>query len=514
MLRRLIRIFSVRYSYVVCFIPILYFWIFHNDPFFGDAISTTARAALHFTDLHLTTIFYPLQNDPGHPTLFPFLLASLWLICGKSLWIAHLLILIFAVTALLGVRKLLIDSLYLSGQSKFQKEITATIGVILVAVSPFFVAQNAQILTQLPLTTLFIWAYFALDRENKILFGVLSSLMLLIHLQGIFLLTVLMCYLFFKNILSEITSSPPSGRILKWNIFCLKLGKNMISYFLPAVVVLCIWLSLHYSNSGWWISSPDYSAHRTFASPKQLVYNMAIVIWRLLDFGYFGIYLMLIFGLYIFFKKRKNIFIEHLIKKNYPQHLFIFFLLIIIMSGCISFFLTNSIAHRYFLPVQIFTIILSVELWSKIFQQGDLIMYRLNTHRLQLYIGFFIICGLLICGNFWYYPHQWLPKCIGDGNIVYRDIHPILTSVKRDFPSAVFYSYAPLANPVYHQYLRNDIPVPEIKRLYEANIDTCKYILLSNCVCEFTNEEKIKLEMSWKSKNYILNGIWLKAYYK
>ncbi len=75
-----------------------------NDPFFGDSISTVARAATHIYDSHLQTPWYLPADDPGHPTLFPYLLAVAWTIFGKKLIIGHIFTLVFAVLLLYRLR--------------------------------------------------------------------------------------------------------------------------------------------------------------------------------------------------------------------------------------------------------------------------------------------------------------------------------------------------------------------------------------------------------------------------
>src|SRR5574343_30869 len=84
-------IFSDKYfRFVLIFICSFLFIAVKNDPFFGDSISSTSRLANHIYDNHLLTIFYPVNADPAHPTLYSWILAGIWKIFGRTLYVAHL----------------------------------------------------------------------------------------------------------------------------------------------------------------------------------------------------------------------------------------------------------------------------------------------------------------------------------------------------------------------------------------------------------------------------------------
>ena len=85
------KIFSTKY-FLGLFTGFLcgIFFEFNTIPFFGDAISSTSRVVQNIFDHNLFTIFYPIESDPGHPTLYPWLMAACWKIFGRTLLVSHL----------------------------------------------------------------------------------------------------------------------------------------------------------------------------------------------------------------------------------------------------------------------------------------------------------------------------------------------------------------------------------------------------------------------------------------
>lgn len=438
-------------------LPLLYFLICHHDPIHGDGISTVARASVHIYENGWDSFFYPAQQDPGHPTLFPYLLSGLWHIWGNpSLAISHAWNILFTIGILLQVIRL-------------SRSNSSFVTVFLVGISPLFVAQSMMVLTHLALTFFFLGSWKAYHREKYLQTGIWACLMVITHLEGMFLLTAI-AFVFVMDLIIE-------NKRLTRQFF-----KNGLQIFVLPVICFGIWLVAHYQHTGWWVSAPEYAAHRSLASFTQLFYNFALIGWRLTDYGYF------IFFLGIGFILWNNRFrFTALLREDAELRRLL--ILILTLTILIAIFLSGSIAHRYFLPVQVLAITYF----------GEKVVNLMN--RKGIVLTLFIPIVVLGVGNFFYYPF----KCIGDANIVYRNYFVLEQEIRTCYPNIVWGTYAPLSNPSVHRYLDKNTGL-KTYRLYEARFDTCRYILSSNLTCEFTASQKDSLRLYWKKLDTLAKG--------
>jgi hypothetical protein len=438
--------------------------ICYSDPIHGDGISTVARASIHIYESGWKCFFYPIKQDPGHPTLYPYLLAGLWRFFDKpNLAICHFWNVLFAIGTLVQLKKI----------CKPQNSLAT---IFLVGISPLFVAQTMMVLTHLALTFFFLGCWQAYRRKKFLHAGFWGSLMVLTHLEGMFLLLAL-AFVFLTDWIIE-----------KKNFTFHFLKQAFIFFALP---ILCfgIWLIAHYRHTGWWLSAPEYATHRSLATFGQLSYNFAIIAWRLIDYGYVVFYI----GLgWVIWKNRRRLLALIYNDPELRQILTIIATLTILTAV----FLSNSIAHRYFLPVQVLIIVYF----------GEKILNLI--HRKGIIITLIIPTIFLGIGNFFYYPF----KCIGDANIVYRNYFQLENEIKLRHPQMIWGTYAPLSNPSIHRYLDTQTGL-KTYRLYEARFDTCKHILYSNLTCEFTPSQRDSLRLHWKkidslAKNGIRVELW------
>jgi hypothetical protein len=438
-------------------LPLLYFLLCRNDPIHGDGISTVARASFHMYEMGWDHFFYPVKQDPGHPTLYPYLLAGLWRLWGgPNLVLAHFWNVLFGIGVLLQIKRLCRTN-------------NSFVTVILVGISPLFVAQSMMVLTHLALTFFFLGCWEAFRRKKYLQTGIWASLMVLTHLEGVFLLMAL-AWVYLTDWLTE-------NKRISYLFF-----KNGILIFALPSLCLGVWLIAHYIHTGWWVSAPEYAAHRSLASFGGLVYNFALIAWRLVDYGY-GIFYIGFIG--ILWNKRGQV-VHYLRNDSESRRLLI---LILILSLLIAVFLSGSIAHRYFLPVQLLVIVYFGEKVVRL------------SHRKGIILTLIVPMIALGIGNFFYYPF----KCIGDANIVYRNYFALEKEIHARYPNIAWGTYAPLSNPSIHRYLDAHTGL-KTYRLYEARFDTCKHILSSNLTCEFTASQKDSLIRYWNRLDILERG--------
>jgi hypothetical protein len=439
---------------IIATFQLVLFLVIKNDPFHGDAVTSTARATLHIYNNDLKTIWYPPSFDPGHPTLFPYLLAILWTIFGKSLLISHLFILIISFFILLVTRKIALH---------YCHETKANIATLLAGSYAIFVAQEALLLNT-PLFYLFVLlAFYNLLKQHKTGFVISTVLMELTHLQANFFLLafgIIYCYQTFKN---------------KETIA--QFFKNGIILFLPALVTLSVWIYAHHLQFGWAFLSPNYAEHNDVKGLKQFIQSVFLIIWRLVDNGMITVYILII---YLIFKQKLN------------KELFIFSAIILVINSlCMAIFLYNTIGHRYFMISQFMFIILLIEASSK--------------KQFKSVVSLAILS--LIFGNFMYYPG----KVIADTNLQYRNFFSLEKQVKHHFDSIPFYSYAPISASSNIRYLAESKGL-KISSLNDLNFDTIPAILQSNVNAEFSKPQRDYLYKNWYGNSYENGAVYVNVF--
>lgn len=454
------RFFSQKYFFAFLITAQVVLFLFvKDDPFHGDAVTSTARPALHIYEHDLKTIWYPTQHDPGHPTLFPYLLAFLWTVFGKSLWVGHAWVGIISLATLWIFRKLSLQFLTIE---------TANAACLMLALYSIYVSQSALLLNT-PLFFLFaLWGFYALLNNHATAFMLSSMLMVLTHLQANFMLLsffVIHSYLYLKQATGKKTLAD----------FCVK----SLIWFAPALACFAAWSLLHYKHSGWLVMSPNYTEHESLKSPVQFLQSLFIVLWRLLDYGMVVPYTIL-----IWFALKK-----HLHKPLWHMYL----LLLGVTTICMGIFLYNTIGHRYFLLTQLLAILLLFD--------------ALQRHVAKPTLLIVLVCISLLAGNFLFYPG----KNLGDGTLLYRSFFSIEKSIKETYSNLKPNSYAPLSSDSEIRYLQKNKGVDFIP-LNDEHLDDAGVIIQSNINAEFTKTQKEYLEQNWHGNSYEKGAVYVNVF--
>lgn len=451
------------YIVLAAFHLVAFFWVM-DMPFLGDSIPSNLYAADNIYDNNFTTVFNIPTADPGHPTLYPFILALFWSIAGKSLWVTHLL--------QVAVGFLLCSVVYKVAQ-KYLSQKTAQFAALIFAISSLYVAQLTNVSLQLPLTLVAFAAFYFWQQGKRIPYMLMLCAMVLVHLQGAFLLLFLAAndavfFAFEKGFKS----------VLKWA------AKNWWVYTLP-FLVLVGWAVAHQNQFGWAISSPNYL--RETPTLKGIAYNFAIAFWRIIDFGY----LLPLAAVLLYLLKNR--------KKLYPTDSFIkllisYSLLLLLVGGGICILFAYPPIHRYFLPSTVVLILLFAAALQ-------------NMRPLNKKIWAVVASVVLVAGNFMYYPG----KCIGDANIAYAPIYNLEQQIANDFDDSItFYTYAPLSYPSAIRYLDSTKGL-RLKGLYNTSIDSVAFVLQSNMNCEFSFNGLEQLK-GWHGTSYEQGGVYITIY--
>ena len=458
---RKISIFLHRYFLTISVLYFLcLFWVFKNDLFFGDAISSTSRLASTIFDSG--SIFYPEGFDPGHPPTYSILLVLFWALLGKTLAVSHCFGMIWCLILYLGFRK--VCGLYLD-------EKYTNYASILALIHPTFITQNAMMINTAMLMASFIWAVYFLLSKQILRYTLVLIVMTLSHLQGAFFLVGLALADLFLNFTPGIFTS------------IIKFSKTRFVVYLTPFVFFNGWLFLHFTHSGWWLISPDYSDTHQSNTITQVIKGFLYCGWRFSDFG-----MIVPIFIYTLLKFKKH----HFTKIDS-----LFWITFSITTIIMSLVLKNTIAHRYFLSLALlFLLIVVIEI------------SRASKYK-KLFLS--IIFVSLISGSIFYYPG----KTIADANIRYRDYFKCYSLLSSQIQNKIVYSKAPIANDF--KYLKpesssyDNANEPIIKRINETPLDSLPCVVSSNICAEFTPEENRQL-LDWYGRSFENGAVYVNVF--
>lgn len=436
-------------------IALFYFLLSMSLPFWGDSIASVSKAAVRIYEEGLHRPWNYPTADPGHPTLFPWLIALCWTLFGKTLWMAHALI-------ALGVGALL----RLIGQFvQLYDEKWQFAAYALLFVSPLLVSQAVEISLALPLTLAFFAAVRAL-KKGKTLFWVLCMIALsLLHLQGMLLLAALGLY--------DIFRSWPLKKAW-WKRFPL--------YLIP-LCTFALWAWFHYQEFGWALITPNFG-QRGAPDPGAILYNLGIGTWRLLDLGYFILFIPVFFA-----------FLKILLKGRPGDLDRLFLAVFLILCLFIPVIFPYPPNHRYIFPVYLLMVPLFIR-WLQ------------NKSRTFRSVWLSLAFLILLSGNIWYYPG----KCLGDQNLVFLSYADIESEMMEVLPEGTtLYSFAPLNNPSKFTYLTESRKI-RYEDLYEHDFAELDWIVESNVNCEFTSEMRDTLRDQFVPRVFESYGVYVNVW--
>jgi hypothetical protein len=141
-----------------------------------------------------------------------------------------------------------------------------------------------------------------------------------------------------------------------------------------------------YLEKNWIILNPyssSYEHFAQFASFPEILRNIGIAGWRLVDFGRLGIWLVLVFILSTSIRKKT-------FPDEFSRDMFLIALCQFLVFFSIVIFFKNPFGHRYFLPV-IIPVAAAVVCW----------ILKYLKHK---YLIYSIILIFTLSGYFWVYP--------------------------------------------------------------------------------------------------------------
>jgi hypothetical protein len=326
-------------------------------------------------------------------------------------------------------------------------------------------SQVCMVLNTMALTAMFIWAFDAIIRDQRNKFWIFSSCMMLIHLESVFLLAALVGFYWFCH--TSLSKRKVLLQTLKW-------------FALPSFFFLA-WLILHFYHTGWLFRSPQYAEANQTNGFVGFVKSYLLCWWRITDYGLLGAYLFLIYVT---------------IKKGISKEVIGFFVLLLPVQIGISYFLSNTIAHRYFLPLNILAVI---------YATGALV----TSTRLYSNAVYVILLSAFLLGSVFYYPG----KTIGDANLVYRHYFELEEQAMHSLKEQKeIYSYAPIANGNKWKTLSEDT-TGFIRIQSGMKMEELPIVVQSNINAEFTQEQLNDLQHYFYTNSFEKGGVYINVFY-
>ncbi len=446
--------------YVFYLSALILTFLVRNNAFFWDTVQLGSIHGQYYFDNNFSSFFLPENIDSGHPPTFGIYIAFIWKIFGKSLVTSHFAVLPFLLGIIFYLEKL--------GKYFFQNSIFTFAFVLLLLLDPCLAGQAVLVTPDVVVAFFFLMSLHGIFNHKRKLLAIGIIGLCLISMRGIMVAATIFSLDFLNYFF-----------ILKKEIKFKSIFVNTLPYYIGVGLGLSF-LLFHYLETGWM----GYHENSPWAPAFEKVdfhgaiKNIAVLGWRLLDFGRVFLWLVLIFvGLNIFRKKEK-------IDIKTQQLLGLFSTLIFFLTPALIIH-KMLLGHRYLLPI--FLIIDFIAVYF---------IYNYVEKR-KWKIALFTLCFLgLSLGNLWVYPKKisqgWdstlahLPYYqLRNDMIKYIENEKIpFEKIGSAFPNLLSLKYIDLKNDETH--------------FEEKDLERQEYIFYSNVFNDFADEEIDDLEQNWK----------------
>jgi hypothetical protein len=431
-----------------------------NNSFFWDTVQLASMHAWWYYENDFRFFFLPHEMDSGHPPLLGLVLAALWKLSGPSLFYSHLLMLPFV---FLTIRQVLSLCDYL---------FTEKLKILAAALILFNSILMSQAGLVSPDVIMYCFFFFTLDgvfkkKKSKILFG--SLVLASISMRG------MMCA--FSLFIFQAASVIIDNR---------KIAVKAILYsgllFIPAGLLISLFLYFHYLHAGWigYHTASPWAPSFKGVDTGGFFYNIALLLWRVADFGNIFIWLFMGGGLFFFSRGRLKIC------DRSRKLLILFFVLCVIYVFPLLFYDKGGLlGHRYFFPV---------------ISAATLLLFSLAEMNMELPVlkklAAITLAGMLT-GFLWVYPDSiskgW------DSTLAHLPYYGLrkqaLNYLKKN---KISFSETGACFPYNDGGKFIDLKTGT-EKFADKNFTFNKYILYSNIANDFTDDELAELKRRWIS---------------
>jgi hypothetical protein len=430
-------------------------WLVSDNFFFWDTVQLASKHAHHFYQNGFSSLYLPDEIDSGHPPIFGYLLAVIWTFWGKTLFISHLYALFFLL--------ILIFQSYHLGDFLFKKNGGIYLCSFLLA-SPVMASQAILVSPDVALCAFFMMGLNGVFQKKTLLLTIATLGLSMTSMRGMMVILVLFTIFLYQNI----------AFIKQKEVNILIFGKKIILPFLAAGLFGAMFFAWHFFTKGWigYFSGSTWAESFKSVGAKGFFKNIAIVTWRLADFGHIFIWLAVV---YYFFQKKRT--------ANKALLALLFFSMVLLTPSAL--FYAGLSGHRYFLPIYITLFLIVIDLvknnWTKV-----------------------ALIFALLSGNFWVYQQ---PTATGwDSTLAHLPYYSLRKEmldfmVKNNIDFSTVGTVFPNYNTLEIVDLNNDN-----RHFAKKDFEQNKFIFYSNVMNDFSAGELQTLQTFWKKRFTLQEG--------
>lgn len=450
-------------------------FLVRHHVFFWDTVQLGAKHAHFYYENHFSQLLLPAAIDSGHPPTFGLYLAAVWSLFDKTLPLSHFAMLPFIFGILYFLWKI---GTKIAGENK------AIFLLLLAIADPTLAAQCLLVSPDVVLACFFLMGVYAVLQNQNLLKALAMLGLAMISMRG--MMTVAALFLF------EIALHYNNWKTLP------KLLLQKMPLYLPAGFFGLVFLGWHYAQTGWIGYHPDSPWAPSFVKVgiQSFMKNVAILGWRMLDFGRIFGWLVLIYLL--LFKKNRKLLFENIMFRSF----FLFFIICTLVLTPTLLLHTGLSAHRYLLPIYLS---LTLLVFTAIFQ--------IQTAKVTQFLHFSIVFIGLSTGNLWLYPDKIAQGW--DASLAHLPYYEVrakmldyiqtqklpLDSIGTAFPEIGALKFRDLSG--------------RVEGFAEKDLASQNYILYSNVMNDFTDAEVDALQQHWTPvQTFVRGGVWMILYAK
>lgn len=439
-------------------------FLVRNNLFFWDTVQLASKHGHFFFENDFSSLILPMEIDSGHLPAFGFYMAFCWKIFGKTLAVSHFSMLPF----LLGVGFYL---LRIGGFLVNEKK--APWLLLLCFADPVLAGQSVLVSPDVVLVCFFLMGLHAVWVKK-------SDWLLMLSVIGLGMTSMRGMMVAFGLFAFYMVLASARFRTLPTFAKKTALFFKKITPFVPGGLIALAFLFYHWQQTGWIGHHPESPWAPSFEQVgiSGFVKNIAVLGWRMFDFGrVFECLLLVLFAKRFFHKEKK---LEQLLTLS---------IIIFIVTIPSQLMYRGLLAHRYFLP---FFISLHLIVYYLLFEMSS---QKSLFGIPKKWLISMVIFGLL-SGNLWIYPKKisqgW------DSTLAhipwYEMIHRAQDYLtKENILFAEVGTAFPNIGP--REWYELDGRAEGFK---EKDFDQDCFILYSNIMNDFSDEEIDDLENDWQ----------------
>lgn len=411
---------------------------------FWDTYQLCGKQAWALYDNGLFDWVLPQEIDSGHPPLFGFYHAALWKVFGPNLVVSHLAMLPFLMGIMLYIFKIGIH---------FLDQTKAIFLILLLLADPVFMGQAVLVSPDIMLLFFMLLCFYGVLKDLKFSVIIGSLGLGLISMRG---MMVLLAIILFDLLYHRKYKNWPKSKVA-------------VSNYVPALATVFFFLALHYINTGWVGHHPESSWAGSFeiVDARGLIKNIAVLGWRVLDFGRIFLLIPLLYLGYRYTLKAPD---------TIALQLFILMMLLTLIITPILIAHRGLVLHRYLLPI---LVMMHILFWYLLMQSN--LKPKIKKYTLAV-----VLTGLFL-GNLWVYPKKisqgWDATL---GHIPYYHLRDKMNTYIAEHNISLDQIGTAFPN---IGDLRNFDPSDHSQGMKEYNLETDDYLFYSNVYNDFSDEE-------------------------